>query len=340
MKQSIDTNHSAEKAYQIIKTAYKQLGKLRQENNTELSLFGTSTYGLQTIKINISVESLGTNSVIHIEATSDDVFEKGAKTMLEKIIPAFEKALGDSNTDESTNSSNTTTTTKTNHNNQAENTSAITEGFKTENKTIRFSTGKLIINDTNISFHQERGNVNDVNTISRDNIGHMDKQAMRLLPKAEFVYIFRIALIGIALIVLGFIVGVGNNNYKMMYLGFVAIAFASFLMFCYYWIDGLFGVEITQSILLKFHGVDAYRIVVQNIFGGTNLMFLIRDEEVSKLPKLENYKMDKIHKVENVVNQNVNTNSLDDLKKLGDLYQGGILTKEEFEQKKTELLNK
>lgn len=337
MKQSIDTNQSSEQAYQIVKTAYKQLGKLRQENNTELTLFGTSTYGLQTVKINISVESLGTKSVIHIEATSDDVFEGGAKTMLGKIIPAFETALSDSNTNESASTQNTTTTNTTD-NNKAENTTVKNEGFTTENKTINFSTGKLIINDSNISFHQHRGNVNDVNTISRDNIGHMDKQAMRLLPKAEFVYIFRIALIGIALIILGFIVGVGNNNYKMMYLGFVAIAFSSFLMFCYYWVDGLFGVEITQSILLKFWGVDAYRIVVQNIFGGNSLMFLIRDEEVSKIPKFENYKLDKIHKVENVVNQNVNTHSIEDLEKLANLRDKGIITHEEFDLKKAKIL--
>jgi hypothetical protein len=206
------------------------------------------------------------------------------------------------------------------------------------NKTIEFSTGKLIINETNISFHQNRGNVNNVNTIGRENIGHMNKQSMRLLPHVDFVYIFRIAILGVALIILGFIIAMKSDMYFLVQIGCIFIIFAGFLMFSSLFIDGLLGLKVAESILLMLFGVDAYRIVVQNIFGGNNLIFLIRDDEISKIPKFEDYKLEKIHKVENTKSPETAANNIDDIEKLANLRDKGILSQEEFDLKKKQIL--
>jgi hypothetical protein len=208
-----------------------------------------------------------------------------------------------------------------------------------ENKTITFSTGKLIINETNISFHSYLARVNNVNTISRENIGHQDKQKMRLLPKQEFVYIFRCFIIGTILSIVGFIFGLYSEYFIVLYIGLLFIFFACFLYFSWFWLDTMLGLKIGKPIFLSLFGVDAVRVVVQNIYGGNNLQFLVRQEEQSKIPKFESFKKEKVYSVENVSNIETNKNgNLDDLEKIAELLKKGILTQDEFDLKKKQIL--
>lgn len=208
-----------------------------------------------------------------------------------------------------------------------------------ENKTITFSTGKLIINETNISFHSYLARVNNVNTINRENIGHQDKQKMRLLPKQEFVYIFRNFIIGLIVSVVGFIFGLYSDYFILLYIGLALIFFAGFLFFSWMWLDTMLGLNIARPIFLSLYGVDAVRVVVQNIYGGNNLQFLVRLEEQSKIPKFESFKTEKIYSVENVATSEIGKNgNFEDLEKLADLLKKGIVTQEEFELKKKQIL--
>lgn len=106
-----------------------------------------------------------------------------------------------------------------------------------ENKTIIFSTGRLVISETNISFHNNLVNLNNVNTINRENIGHQEKQKMRLLPKQEFVYIFRCFIIGTILSIVGFVFGLYSEHFIVLYIGLLFILFACFLYFSWFWLD-------------------------------------------------------------------------------------------------------
>ena len=207
-----------------------------------------------------------------------------------------------------------------------------------ENKTISFSTGNLIINDKNISFHLKGGNVKNVNTIGRENIGHQDKQPMRLLPKSEFVYIFRNAIIGIVVVVVGFIIAVSSQFFLFVYLGLGFLFFAFFLYFAWMWLDSILGLNIAKPIMLSLYGVNAIRVVVQNIYGGNNLQFFLRLDEESKIPNFEDYKLDKIYNVDNVKKSDTVKNNLDDIEKIAALRDKGILTQEEFDLKKKQIL--
>jgi len=206
-----------------------------------------------------------------------------------------------------------------------------------ENKTIIFSTGKLIINDVNISFHLKNGNVRDVNTIARENIGFVDKQPMRLLPLTEFVYIFRVALIGVLVTILGLLIGYKIDTLILFYFGIMIIFFAGFLMFSYLWIDSILGLKIATPILLNIFGVDAIRVVIQNIYGGNNLQFLIGKDEINKLPLFDDYKIDKTHSKKNLIKEESHHN-YDDIEKLSVLKDKGLITLEEFELKKKQIL--
>jgi hypothetical protein len=186
-----------------------------------------------------------------------------------------------------------------------------------EQKTITFSTGRLIINEKNISFHSNLVRVNNVNTISRENIGHLDKQKMRLLPKQEFVYIFRFFIIGTILSIVGFIFGLYSEYFIVLYIGLLFIFFACFLYFSWFWLDTMLGLKIGKPILLSLFGVDAVRVVVQNIYGGNNLQFLVRQDEQSKIPKFETFIIEKIYSVENITKTETNEKgNLDDLERL------------------------
>lgn len=207
-----------------------------------------------------------------------------------------------------------------------------------ENKTISFSTGNLIINEKNISFHLNGGNANNVNTIGRENIGHLDKQPMRLLPKADFVYCFQTAVIGVILAIVGLIFGISTNFYIILYVGIALIFFGGFLLFAMLWLDGLLGLSVAKPILLSLYGVDAVRVVVQNIYGGNNLQFFVRLDEQSKIPKFEDYKLEKVYNVENVKNSETGKNNIDDIEKLAALRDKGILSQEEFDLKKKQIL--
>jgi len=209
-----------------------------------------------------------------------------------------------------------------------------------ENKTILFSTGRLIINDSNISFHSNLVRVNNVNTISRENIGHQDKQKMRLLPKQEFVYIFRNFIIGVVVSIVGFMFGLYSNYFVLLYIGLALIFFAGFLFFSWMWLDTMLGLNIARPIFLSLYGVDAIRVVVQNIYGGNNLQFLVRQDEQSKIPKFETFKIEKIYSVENVMDsESKEKHNLDNIERLADLLSKGILTQNEFEIKKKQILD-
>ncbi len=208
-----------------------------------------------------------------------------------------------------------------------------------ENKTIIFSTGRLVISETNISFHNNLVNLNNVNTINRENIGHQEKQKMRLLPKQEFVYIFRCFIIGTILSIVGFVFGLYSEHFIVLYIGLLFILFACFLYFSWFWLDTMLGLNVAKPIFLSLYGVDAVRVVVQNIYGGNNLQFLVRSDEQYKIPKFESFKKEKVYSVENVVNTETNQKSnLDDIERLAELLKKGILTQNEFELKKKQIL--
>lgn len=209
---------------------------------------------------------------------------------------------------------------------------------------ITFRTGDLIIEDNYISFHKKNVRFNNSDTISRENIGHVDKQSMRVLPNSEFVHCFQLAFIGLIITILGLFVFVYSKNLLVFYGGLVMIIFSGALLFVFLYLDKILGLRLATPILYSLFGVDAYKIIVQNIYGGDNLQFFIKKEELSLLPDFLEFKKDKIYKTETQTNQNqgnetnTNNNAYEDIFKLGALRDSGLISNEEFELKKKQIL--
>ena len=205
-----------------------------------------------------------------------------------------------------------------------------------ENKTISFSTGNLTINDKFISFCQNNNNfIKSESTISRENIGHTDKQILKILHHSSLIYIFRIALFCVILGVVAILLGE-----KFFFIAKIAayifiIDCLVFLPLMY--VDVLLGVSILKTILLTMFGVDCYKIVIHNAIDGNNLVFFIGKNEISKLPNFEDYKITKVHNVGKTYNEKDNFN---DIQKLALLKEKGLISQQEFEKLKIEILGK
>lgn len=208
----------------------------------------------------------------------------------------------------------------------------------TTDKTIIFTTGTLIINVKSISFMQKTGKVNKPNTIARENIGHAVLEPIRILSKIELVYCFQIAAIGLILSIIGLLISIKTDNNYILNIGLGLFYFSLFLCFSIMILDGLLGLKIAKPILISIFGKDILRVVVQNIYGGNSLEFFILPDEKSKIPKFEDYKLDKIYNVDNVKNSYIGKNNIDDIEKLATLKDKGILSQEEFDLKKKQIL--
>ena len=118
-------------------------------------------------------------------------------------------------------------------------------------------------------------------------------------------------------------------------------------------IDMFMHFGLYKKLIANIFSNKGYVITIGNL-SGNNMKFVATADELNKVKRLENGIKDLKKYLETnpsqpqqqvvtpiLKNQATTSDStLDDLKKLGDLYQSGILTKEEFEQKKSSILNK
>ena len=203
-----------------------------------------------------------------------------------------------------------------------------------ENKKIEFSNGYLEIEKERISFHHKRGLNRNVNTIARYNIGNVEIQNMRVLDGPTLIYIFRTALFGIIFFIIGLIVAFTSKLTLFLWVGNGLIIFSVFMLFSYFIIEVILGIHFVTRFFMRIYGVDATRIVIQNLSGGNNMLFFVHEKEKDKLPKFKDLKTEKIDTVQ-IVNQK---NDIDDLAKLGELLKSGLITQEDFDKKKNQIL--
>ena len=166
---------------------------------------------------------------------------------------------------------------------------------------IEFSTGNLTLEEDSLSFNKKNVRSINVSTILRENIVHVIKEPIKILPKAEKTHCIQLATFGFIFSIIGFIIGITTSIYIMFYLGIVLTFLSGFLLLSNLWLDSTLWLNIAKPILYGLFGVDYFKVVVQNIYGGNNLMFLIRKDEIPRLPNIENYKINKKHNVQSVV---------------------------------------
>jgi len=205
-------------------------------------------------------------------------------------------------------------------------------------KKISFSTGDLVIAERSISFHQSGVGLKNGNTINRENIGHVDKQPLSILPKASIVLWIRLVLIGAVITIIGFAIAFSSKFFLILYAGYIILFGSCFMFFYDIFLEDVIGIPLSKTLLHSLFGVDAVKVVVQNIYGGNNLVFTVRHDEERKLPKFESLKLNKVYAVNDVSGKNAKSGNISDIEKLAALREKGLITEEEFLKKKKQIL--
>lgn len=82
---------SAPEALADLERAFSSIGKVVEVSKLTASITGRTRYGLQSVKLRVSVLSLGTGrSTIQIQGSGNDIWGAGARKGTDKLIRALE----------------------------------------------------------------------------------------------------------------------------------------------------------------------------------------------------------------------------------------------------------
>lgn len=232
-------------------------------------------------------------------------------------------------------------------NNTEENHKSTVINFKPS--TLNFNTGVTIsVNKDKILAKDDSGSA----TIHTENLDNFTYQSYwEGISPATLIFRFH-AISIVAIFVISFIFDtklteMSWERFSAWALITIAIIVINIIAFFVEMIDMLLDLGITRRIIRKYFSTHLYAVSIGNK-SGNNIDFNAGINEKSKILNLEhiltNLKAEfknHIHSTQQArMNNNTNENSLDELKKLGELYKSGILTEEEFNFKKQEILNK
>lgn len=235
---------------------------------------------------------------------------------------------------------------------------------KFESQIFRFSSGVVVeLNENKLIAKADNGSTG-IETKNLDNVKYIKYNQPRL---SVVGMITRTLVGGFILSLLIDIILVKDEwgaifltaSAKDIFFGWLAIIIfvgsiilAGFIFFVFFF-DAFLETGLYEKFILRFFSDRGYAVTIGNK-SGNNASLFVMESDLPKLKKLETAISDLKHYLENkqaqpqstivtpTPEQNIkpsSTSQLDDLKKLGELFQSGILTQEEFNKKKAELLN-
>jgi len=77
-------------AFQRARAALERVGKLKEADEAAGFLRGSGRYGLQKIRLKITVTGEGDGSAVLIRAQGDDVWSAGAKKVIRRVTDAID----------------------------------------------------------------------------------------------------------------------------------------------------------------------------------------------------------------------------------------------------------
>lgn len=88
---SVQYPRPALEALADLERAFSSIGKVVEISKLTMSLTGRTRYGLQSVKLQVSVLDQGTNqSLIQIQSFGDDIWGGGARKGTDKLLRALE----------------------------------------------------------------------------------------------------------------------------------------------------------------------------------------------------------------------------------------------------------
>lgn len=168
-----------------------------------------------------------------------------------------------------------------------------------------------------------------------DNFSYVDHHQQRLTFVGLLARMFVVGLL--LLIVSKVLFSKINMENQAIYIGAIlmGISFLGFMVFC---VDLMLELGISNNIINNFFSNKGYYVTIGNK-SGNNIELIAQLDDLELIKELES----KIYELKKSAVKNdtpvIQPNSnLDELKKLSELLNAGIITQTEFEQKKKQLL--
>ncbi|PHR49853.1 MAG: hypothetical protein COA32_01580 [Fluviicola sp.] len=219
---------------------------------------------------------------------------------------------------------------------------------------IRFLDGLLTFDDSSVQFNADNPNLPRIQSINLKDVGTLNYSNYIFLKRMPIQYGLRFGLGGILIIIASIILGYALDKGSLMSIGvtvgIIMEFFGIFLVLGDLIIDGLFGGSLIIGICESIWGEKGFEVNINHNSGNQGICFYTALDEESKIKKaikaLET-SVKGFSKSESEATQHKrshetpkeSTNTLKDLEKLAELKDKGIITEQEFELKKKQILN-
>lgn len=203
-------------------------------------------------------------------------------------------------------------------------------------ETYQFETGLTVeVNQDKIIVQDDSGS-SSVDSHNLNNLTYQEYWEARISPAGLGMRFHGISIA--IIIILETVVGAWTETTLSVTLFLIIMNVAIFL---FAMVDIFLELRIIDNIVVKYFSDHVYLVSIGNS-NGNNVEFYAQLTEKDKIIALESQinELKKLSQQPNKSETPSNKSNLDELKKLGELYQLGILTEQEFNDKKQELLNK
>ena len=205
-----------------------------------------------------------------------------------------------------------------------------------ESKSFKFETGVTISIGTKEITAKDKSGEDKMDSVNLDSFTFEQFAEPRISPSG----LSSIPLVlGLLIVVFG-----GGDGTPFFYLGILILIFG-IVALVFTVIEAMLEGNISRQLIAKFYAHKGYAITIGNK-SGNNIQFVADLNELSKIKEVEKqldelkqhlFKVESAKPQQTTVIQNESSN-LDELKKLGELLEAKVITQEEFDQKKKELL--
>jgi hypothetical protein len=209
-----------------------------------------------------------------------------------------------------------------------------------ENDTKNFAYCVMMYDSMNLHVSSHNKNMNQ--SVRREDIESVNSFYNVYLNKLPFQYCFRMAAIGVLGFILAGVMYFNNIGFwkVLIWLSWGFFVGGTLMLFIDIFIDGFFGLKIAYRFFANILGHKGYNIVVKNKSGNNVLEFFAEESEKSQITNfIKSLKKESINEVKNPVVFENNNDKFIKIEKLAELHMQGLLSDEEFQKMKSQLLD-
>lgn len=191
--------------------------------------------------------------------------------------------------------------------------------------------------DLHVSSHNRSMN----QSIRRGDIENVSSFYNVYLNKLPFQYCFRMAAIGVLGLILSGVMYFNHIEFWkiLIWLSWVFFVGGALMLFIDVFIDGLFGFNIAYRFFASIIGHKGYNIVVKNKSGNNLLEFFAEESEKDQITYfIKSLKKNASNEINHSVPLEISNDNINKIEKLVELHKQGLLTDDEFQKMKSQLL--